>query len=458
MWSLFRKVVDYFVEPIAINVLLWYYFPDLSFIWRVVTIDSTCFSVRYLLNWYNIENKSVTGSTIALPKWTYYGVIVSLYYMSYILTWGHVNMEYMYYSLSLLCVPEVMKALMSYNEDVLECLENYERRMTNYVTSVALAKSINYICIKNLGTDPKLDGKELEGIMSMQNMTYVWTFLKIVLVTTLIKYFKSTNYMWGKVLKTLYDNGNLIEVPKYHRSMVLDTVTMTPKEVIGRVVLKRKWHYLYDPIVLNMILKIYREGEGSMITDLMIMFRRSMGRFVTIWTLADIVPIPITSFMFRLKQKYPYNIVVPIIDVFLVIFYDKNVIMIALFNVIMDYVDTKMLIEMIVLGIRKLQLLVCHNNRYTAHMIMGGISVMIMSRYGYTVLLLPLIGKYNFIYAWYLPLGYFSEYSVLHMITLMMIMYIGVNLIEYEKGMEPPKIDYDLVTSYYRHTMAKLVN
>src|SRR5690606_9944188 len=136
-------------------------------------------------------------------------------------------------------------------------------------------------------------------------MTYIWTFLKILLITTLIKYIKKSGSAWGSVLQYLYDGGHLIEVPKNQNQSIIISPTRSknskydihqniphnPKKILSEIVMKRKWYYFYDPNVLNMIIKIYQEGESTFLQDVLQSLKTQTFRFFSLWTLSNILPL-----------------------------------------------------------------------------------------------------------------------------------------------------------------------
>ena len=164
----------HYLEPIILVTLLSYYFPGMSFIIRIYTQDSIASSIRYI-----IQDDSDLPQ---FPKYMFYLLITAIYYSLYLLTWFSVDLTYIYYLFLIISSPSIMQLIFQTHGYILESLEQWRRRMINYVTCIFLANSINYICKSNLERDPKLTATELNKVFSPHSLTYTYTFLKIILI------------------------------------------------------------------------------------------------------------------------------------------------------------------------------------------------------------------------------------------------------------------------------------
>ena len=340
-------------------------------------------------------------------------------------------------------------------------LEKTQKKILNYLTSVCLANSLNHFCIRSLNSNPLISANELDDVMTMQNMSYIWTFLKILLITSLIKYLESSKYVYGKILQVLYDRGNLIQIPQYQRSMILDSQIQNPKETLSKIVARRKWHYFYDPSVLNLVIKVYQQQEGSFLQDVLARFRTRVLQFFTLWTLHGFIPIPFLAFLFRLKDQYPQNLIIPLVDAALLIacsmgrnYVPPNYpVLIAFFSEFCTYLDngvTRHMINMIRIKVPDLVYMLTYQNKYNMYLLISVPVVNLMSQMEnpYMMGFLPILAKYNFIYLYMLSFGYWSSYNFMHLSVLAGILYVVTNLFNF-RHVPGQSVNMKVISSYW---------
>lgn len=457
MERLVNWVIHYFFEPVVVPVFLNSIFPNMSLVTRLFTQDSIYNSSRYLLFRLNLPTEPSKISSHA--KYLLYLAMVGIYYSIDVLTWFNFPKIYIYYLFTFITSPVILDGFLNHQFWILELLEKTQKKILNYLTSVCLANSLNHFCIKSLNSNPLISANELDDVMTMQNMSYIWTFLKILLITSLIKYLESSKYVYGKILQVLYDRGNLIQIPQYQRSMILDSQVQNPKETLSKIVARRKWHYFYDPSVLNLVIKVYQQQEGSFLQDVLARLRTRILQFFTLWTLHGFIPIPFLAFLFRLKDTYPQNLIIPLTDAMLLILcsmgggringggvngivgvnginsYIPNnyPVIIAFFSEFCTYLDngvTRHILNMIRIKVPDIVYMLTYQNKYNMYLFMSVPVINLMSQLEnpYMMGFLPIIAKYNFIYLYMLSFGYWSNYNFAHLSVLAGILYVVTNL------------------------------
>ena len=281
-----------------------------------------------------------------------------------------------------------------------------------------------------------------------------------MLVTTLVKYFKKSNYYWGNILKFLYHTGNIIEIPRNHRSLILNTHIDNPEETLAKIITKRKWHYLYDPTVLNLIIKIYKKQEGNLIKEVIDELKMRIIQFFCVWTLSNIIPIPVTAFLLRMRDPYPKNIGMPLLDTVFIFFYPRERMWISLFSSFAGYLNCSLVYSLMYKSwqiIPYLMHILFHQQKYNFYLLASIPTIYYLSQLPYAILFLPFVARYNFIYLWMVTFGIFSAYHPGHLLVLTIVLYLFVNVADYENATNH-KIDYKLISSYYRNTVGNLTN
>jgi len=508
-------IYDWLIEPAILTYSLYYFFPSSSLITHLFTQDSVSGSLRYLLSHLGLP---IESKPLNLTKALLFTTLSSIYYLSQILTWGNFPYIYLYYMITLMTTPVILEYLFTYAQEYTKQLMQWQRRNINHLGCLCLAKSINYICLKNLNTDPRLSATELEQVADLNDMTYIWTFLKILLITTLIKYIKKSGSYWGKILQILYDSGSLIEIPANNQSIIFnlsdyqndqnDSTNQNdltnqndqnnqnspsagqnirnyrkknpklrdPKKILSEIMLKRKWYYFYDPQVLNMIIKIYQEQEGNCLTEIIQKLKTRIFRFFSLWTLSRIIPLPILAFILRIPdENIPYNMIIPIIDLSLIVFFPQRIIAISFFSEFIEYLYHPSIFKTIELDrIKYLWRLLSRETRYNKFLCISIPTVLYFSTLNNSSQLIPFQGmtpeiiipfqliiptniltsfflimtaKYNFIYLWLILLGSFSNYNFFHLVSLNLILYLIINLIN--KSSPEPSVKIDVIKSYW---------
>lgn len=450
VFLLANLVLRYFFEPIVVPILLNTAFPELSLITRLFTQDSIVTSSRYLL--YRISYPIEPSKISPYAKYLLYLLVSFGFYFLDILTWYNYPREYLYYVINMLNSPIVIDFILSQMSWILEMLEQMQKKILNYMTCVCLAGTINHICKHNLKCNPKISSRELDSVMAIQNMGHIWTFLKILVITTMIKYFEKSKYMYGRILQILYDSGNLIQIPEYQRSMIVDSNENDPREIISKIITRRKWHYFYDPVVLNLILKIYQDQEGSLLQDILTSLRDRTLQFFTLWTLHGFIPVPFLAFMFRLKDPFPRNLVIPGITFGLVYLFPDRVVGISLFSEFCVYLNnslTRNVLNKFGSMLPKIKHILCHQNKYNKYLLYSVPVVYFQNRINpVSLVMLPVISKYNFIYMYMLIFGYFSNYNFIHLGMLAIILYYKINLLDY-KNTPKKSTNINVIHSYW---------
>lgn len=428
-------IYDYIIEPIVLTVFLNHVFPQMSLIARLFAQDGVANSTRYLLGHLSVPVKQPQVSPYT--KYTIFIGLAGINYLGDVVTWFQYPQLFLYYICLLASCPIILEDFLKSQIWLSEQLAQFQKKTLNYSACLCLSKSLNYICVQNLNCNPKISASELDEVLGFQNLNYIWTFLKIILVTTIIKYLEKSKYIYGKLLKYLYDSGNLITIPQRHQSMILDCQTKDPKKTLSKIVMRRKWHYFYDPTVLNMIVKIYREQDGNLIQEVLTDFKNRTLQFGSLWTLSSFIPLPFLAFLFRVRDPYPYNLIIPAIDLLLLLAFPTQIVWIALFSAYSNYLNnslTKHFYAKAKDEAPKALSNLVHHNKYNLYLALSvPVTYYLAGINRYTLLVLPLIARFNFIYIWSVFFGWFSDYDLVHLTVLAFVLYFLVNIFNLHK-------------------------
>ena len=459
---------DIVFEPCLIMSLIRFYSPLTVILpFQLFTQDSLSNSIRYLSQHLGIYYTFRDPNIGELPRYSFYIMVGTIYYLLHILLWFEIPYPYVFYAFSYISNPGIVELILNQCPRLLDTMEIYRKRVLNYLGCMVLSKIINFICVKNLNTDPQITGEELSEQLTVQNRVYFWSFVKIFFLNSLIKYLERNAYYYSRLIKKLYDWGTLIEVPKHHKSMILDSQTLHPRDTLASIIKRRKWYYFYDPTVLNLIIRIYNEKNGNFLEEFFYHFKVSLIQFVTMWTLSTFIPIPVLCILFRVPEFYQglkkgkyfsFNtMVMPITTTLLWFRWSNHVINLSFFSEFVRYIDNPATKHLLKVGyddyLPKMKYMVTHHKKYNFYFLASLPIVYVMGQHDWRYLtVLPLIAKYNFIYIWLIIFGLFSGFDSLHLLILNLMMYLMVNIYEYVKGekeMKKQELKMDIIQSYW---------
>ena len=180
---------DLILEPCLIMSLIRFYSPlTIILPFQLFTQDSLSNSIRYLSQHLGIYYTFRDPNIGELPRYSFYLVISAIYYLLHILLWFEIPYPYVFHILAYISNPGIVEMILNQFPMLLDTLEIYRKRTINYLGCLVLSKIINFICVKNLNTDPHITGSELSEQLTVQNRIYFWSFVKIFLLNSLIKY------------------------------------------------------------------------------------------------------------------------------------------------------------------------------------------------------------------------------------------------------------------------------
>lgn len=431
------KTIYFFIEFIFFNIFVFYYLNNLNIFNKIITLDGLYFSTRYLINVILDINLDFYPFFM---KYIYYIVLVCFYCLIQIMLWIDITYNYwlwlfFHYFFIVIASPLIFNEL--YKNDIIRnWYKNYEYIVFNKILNYTSINLIKHIVKKNLKHDIDITEHELNDIVNNKNIDNVKTFIKICIITTIIGYFKTTNYIGSRFIKYLYKGGMIIDIPKNHISIELDN--MEPKNLLLKILEERKWYYLYEPKVLNILISLYNDKNNSFFYFYIENLYISFMKFLTIWTLSNIIYIPILSFLFRIKDKYPKNLIMPLISYLLLIFEKllnagNNIILLIIFidsfvwlldNIIvhkMLYNCNNIIIKIFnkYTKLDRIILIIKNNYRYLINSI---ICMPIVSNVNYIeYFFIILISEYKIIYIYNIIFGYLSNYHWGHLFIINII-------------------------------------
>lgn len=330
-----------------------------------------------------------------------------------------------------------------------------------------LSYVLNMICKSVLKIDSNINSIELKyvtkNILNGDKLNDIINFIKILIITIIIKYVGQSKFIYGKFIQILYNYGALIKInDKYNTINKYDNYSN--KERLIRIIRNRDWDQLYNARTLNAILDILNSNESGEFMDII---KRNINycnlqisKFFALYTLSTFLGslyIPsilsiiiiisenrndILSYLLRIMSL----IMVIISDRYDIIFH--NMIYIGI-SELCELLNNKLviwLVRTIAEKIYKYRKILIHHNKSNIFII-----VCVITIYYYNNLLLLfaflLLIKHKWIYILMISFGYLSNYNLMHLITIACIIYIFINIMDF-KNAPIDNITIPLINSY----------
>jgi len=287
-WSLYT-----FGQLMLVWLLVNFFETQKSFFAQIITADSLFLALNFL---NGQDFLTVTDLTI-VDKYSYY-ILISMgcNLMDY-LTWSYLTIIWQTLALLSTC-PSFQRNFFEVAEiqDIVEWFHQKQKHIIQIVLCYSLSRIINSMTKINLQTDPKISYTELmNDIQLTKNSEPLWKFVKIFLVNTLIKILGNQDSYKMRMLKYFYQRGHVIEIPLNQGSILPTDRELNPKEILKLVVFHRRWHYLYDPRVLNGLIELYQSNHTPYFManclEILADLRYRSLKFGTIWTICSVLNV-----------------------------------------------------------------------------------------------------------------------------------------------------------------------
>lgn len=304
-----------------------------------------------------------------------------------------------------------------------------------FVLSKLTASVINKLAQICFNSNPKIDHNELIDYFEdyTDTITKIWTFLKTTFILTGIHYIKKTNnilYYYIIDIIHKYHINNLLLFPK------TDLPMDKKQKLLSDIIKGRRWKEFLDSKTVNILFELYESKNNDVFSTKIGMFIRNVIvnflRFVSLWSSCVISPtagllVDIYYTWFNNKFGISHHNISYIIGA--LVMYSGNAFLGSLLLVcsdilikpILDYIEEHQIISKYIIKSKEELLYL--------------VMVIIMAKFKYATLLLPLITYYidsnkfmNFGTFFILALGYVSDFSVFHVTFAWLILNIIYNV------------------------------
>jgi len=488
-------LLTYGISPETSRETLW------GFLWPLITAESLFIFIKFLtsLSEEKTDAKSPVTVLNQVDKYLFYlAVSISAWLLNF-LTWSYLTINIRITSLLLTC-PDIQSNFFSIAEvqDAISFLHNKQQKLIRTAFCYVLSLVINSLARMNLNADPQISHSELLKQIDFNQTEYLWKFLQIFLVNTLVKIIGTRDSYKARIVKFFYQRGHLINIPTDGGSVLSTKSNEDPRQILRLVVYHRRWNYLYNPQVLNSLIELYQDNHDSYFQECFKEFMGNLGlrmlKFSTIWTLMSIfqqafrVPqtiwiFPIVSLLvesrqlvykelgyFQMTMQYRIHLLGKIIGCLSYMsgssgsdITRSGFLGTAFFCEFISILDNQpMRLILRALYNRRQQIVWCisHQNRFNPAILSASMYLACCAWCPYKIPMTIINGVIGhriwnylypnslFVWQYLITFGWFSGYDLRHLTGLSLLLYLGVNLSDYRQ-IPIPEIEINMYHSYY---------
>lgn len=474
-------IFRYFFQYLSIATLLLFITmkkgTNIIFI-NSITNDSIFSAIDFIndimqTNYYVIEyvapfinNMKVKTHLSFLDRYLYYAILQICSIVLNILFWNNLNLA-IYFILILSTHPYFLEKIIEFGP-IKKIMDFFRKKVNSLIKHIILslyAYSFNNICISILNKNPKVTSGELKYLHKKRSYSHLIDFLKIFLISLLIQYMESVGSIYTRLIKMLYNYGALIEIKSQYNEIDHYEDIKDDKQKIMLIIEKRDWRLFFNPKILKIIIKLYRESQGESILEKLKNNIKYMelivGKFFAFYSVSVLLDMPYVSFILSVLLCYMNNLslsyYIPRILSIFAWYLDCSALYVTAISELIELMDNKVThhaLKKIKEKIYENRFILVHHNNFNYDIILNSIICFTIfntihdSYWGTVVILLiSSINKNIYIGLYIGILGWFSNYHIMQLLSIGLILYLGLNIYHY-KTIPKRNITKDIIHSY----------
>jgi len=358
----------------------------------------------------------------------------------------------------LIAIPEITKYILSTQgfKHWSSYIWRYCQKWWRQFICVLFAGILNQMSVVIFNLNPQISRKEISSILKDYSYDHIHYFIKTFILTNIIQQFKESIALSEPIMRLLYNQGALIEISANHRYEDPFVDIVDPVEKIRTILMKRRFEQFYNPHILMILNRLYSQKNPSYIQVYVKKYIRELeyltGIFCALYTAVSffqclelIFPLAILLIPWHSDwNTIAINASIELIGIGLS--YYTNTYLVGAF--MCSYGPTLLnnkIIHWVLIQtkkrIRKWYWLLFHKNTYNWHILITGLQVWIIGNTpldpilkGIFLFLQGNLVIYPEIYLWYILMGQFSSYRIIHLIVVGCYLYLGINIYDHRNA------------------------
>ena len=431
--------------------LLYHYMPNIYIILLLLMNDNLVVSYNYWCDIYRIKYKLSIYEQSYIDRYIYYISVLVIKLVLHILFYTNEDFMLKYFIL-LTTTPTIFSHILASFDPILSTLKLASYKIYTYLLYDIIKYVMKVMCLTTIQYDPNLTHEEIDYIVGKNHTDNLLAFVRSFLVLSVIQTISNGNTYSLRFLKTVYNNNVDIKYSDPYPTI------RSQRKKMKQIIKQRRWEQFCNPYVVQLMTKMYHERQiDNMQLELFVKaLETAFAKLFISITIAKVslyffkeincyVVIGVMSC--AINDIQPMDIVIRL-GGFLVGYYTDNCYLCAF---VCEYSRLLFTVPLQWLKLRTTEVvyknkhLVGHYNVYNYYLILH-IMLCYMPMNMYTFIFSLMVSKHPRITLWFY-MGNFSNFSLLHMFLLMLLLYIILN-IYYAQAVKPVPIKMLYITNY----------
>lgn len=414
-----------------------------------------------------IEGLHLESECSIVERYIYYGLIGVTSLICNVLFWGNYNVL-IYYTLIITTHPFIMDILLRKTKIKILIDSIFEKinKLIKFIILSLYSFSINNITRAILNKNLHITPTDLTQFYQNKSLSHLVDFLKIFAISTVIQLMESSGSMYARIVKMLYKYGAIIDVKtEYNEPDPFVNIT-DPKLKLTKIIEDRRWELFYNPKILKILIKLYRESKGASFIDqikqYLLYLEILVSKFFAFYSFAilfDTTLIPIAlSFIIKSSETTEFKFYVPKFLSLIMSFlkYDHFTVLIVseLFEIVFNKL-TYFIMNGIYNKLYEQRYLLIHVNIYNLEILFNNVIAILINSVNNVLLNILCAGliSYNsknwWITIYIFFFGGFSGYTTCQLVLNSLILYFVINIYNHKTTPQQiVNIHHNVVDSY----------
>lgn len=435
---------------------------------NAVTNDGMFGAVDVLLETVLRVTPSHPHSHDMVNRYLYYALVAATATIINILTWGQLH-AWLYWGIMMTTVPPVLNILLHTRAwgYIYSFVIDPLTKLFRFLLCSCVAYIINLISELSFDKHPGVSQSEIALTIQDKDLNHLVMFVKVFVITTILHYLEHRNIYYSRVFHMLYKYGSLMDIKS--TSAISDPYpdVVDPKQKIIMVLLHRKWDYFNNPDVLKLLIRIYETTPRGKIFIMMNQILSHLGaatvKFSAVYTIGWLFDFPLLipvmssvllgfTSMYKLRTPTVYQVCARCVG-FAYAGFVGGVVTPALICEYADVCNNPLTRWLWIRGRdwsqSRLWKLYQYNadNKHIIWLALSAWAIYAWTKSPIAVALLTSHPQFTHLAVAFVCFGWFSDYALIHMITISAFTYLTLNIHNLPKVPARP-LQITIITDY----------
>jgi hypothetical protein len=406
----------------------------------ILSLDCLFIAYNTFCHIYKLNIKIKFYDEPWVDRYIYYLLLWFIKILLQMILW-HTSI-YLTYVLFLTTIPFCLQHILLKLLPLISCIKHICKKIFKFCINELVKKILTTICLTALDLEPCFSKKEISFFLKKNHKSWVFKFIKSCILLTIIKTLADGNTMSLNLIKQFYN------IKAEHQYIDVYPNINNDIDKLKKIIIKRQWHYFFNPYVIELLLRLYRQKQDDTTVLIITLFLKKIELATAkVFTILSIIKI----FSFYNISTNVLICLSGLLSLLLVPMNKWDVIrlIIKFIGINMGIINQSILLSILICEYsylflplmfwvyNKLSILVYKNYylliHYNHHNIYIGLHILCLWLLQqhiniFFVILIIFNAKHIHLTCWFILLGYLSQYNLLHLLFLGIIYYLSLNL------------------------------